>query len=183
MASLEIPARSRAVRKPNAAAFRRLRALAPGDEIRLQDFFRSHTEETIHERYGGLVATMTTERAHELVGVDQTLDCALAILSPDGTTIQAVGRYCLDPAGDAAELAFVVRENQRRRGLATTLLQQLIGVAESRGLKRLWAQVNIHNVGMLRLFRRHGFTLSLDPGAGLVQATLPLPPPAPLSFP
>jgi GNAT superfamily N-acetyltransferase len=153
-----------------------LRTLAAGDEARLQEFFQSHDDDTIYERYGGLVASMTTERAHELVAVDQTRDCALAILSADGARIHAVGRYCLDPAGDAAELAFVVRENQRRRGLATTLLRQLVDVATARGLQRLWAQVNVHNAGMLRLFRRRGFSLVLDPEAGLVHATLRLSP-------
>lgn len=152
-----------------------MRALAPGDEARLQEFFHSHTMDTIYERYGGLVATMSTERANELVGVDQTRDCALAIFSPDGETIQAVGRYCLDPAGDAAELAFVVRENQRRQGLGTTLLQQLTGTARARGLKRLWAQVNTHNAAMLRIFRRHGFTLAPEPGIAVVNAVLDLP--------
>jgi GNAT superfamily N-acetyltransferase len=153
-----------------------MRPLGPGDEARLQDFFHSHTANTLYERYGGLVATMTPERAHELVAVDQARDCALAIFPPDGATIHAVGRYCLDPAGDAAELAFVVREDQRRRGLGTALLRQLIATARARGLSRLWAQVNTHNAAMLGLFRRHGFTLVPEPGIAVVNATLLLPP-------
>lgn len=174
------PAKQPTHRSPGTAdVLRRLRALAPGDESRLQEFFHSHTLDTIYERYGGLVATMTTERAHELVGVDQTRDCALAIFSRDGRTIHAVGRYCLDAAGDTAELAFVVRENQRHQGLGTTLLQQLIGTARNRGLKRLWAQVNTHNAAMLGIFRRHGFTIVPEPGIALVNATLVLPSPAP----
>jgi GNAT superfamily N-acetyltransferase len=151
-----------------------MRALAPGDEGRLQEFFHSHTFNTIYERYGGLVTTMTPERAHELVSVDQTRDCALAIFSPDGQLIHAVGRYCLNSAGNAAELAFVVREDRRRHGLATTLLRRLIDVARSRGLRRLWAQVNTHNAAMLGIFRREGFTLASQPEVPVVHATLSL---------
>ena len=161
-------------RGPVAGTLRRLRALRPGDELRLQEFFRSHTLDTIYARYGGLVATMTRERAHELVSVDQGRDCALAVFSPDGRKIHAVGRYCLDPQGDAAELAFVVREDRRRQGLATLLLRQLTGVARARGLRRLWAQVGSLNAAMLGLFRRHGFSLVPEPGVPLVHATLTL---------
>jgi GNAT superfamily N-acetyltransferase len=166
-----------AARRAAPPAPRRMRLLAPGDEERLQEFFHSHTVNTIYERYGGLVTTMTRERAHELVAVDQARDCALAILSPDGRKIHAVGRYCLDPGGESAELAFVVREDQRRRGLATLLLRRLIHVAGTRGLKRLWGQVNTHNAAMLGLFRRHGFTLSPEEGLAVVNATLLLPAP------
>jgi GNAT superfamily N-acetyltransferase len=117
---------------------------------------------------------MTTERARELVAVDQSRDCAFAVFSEDGEKIQAVGRYCLDGGGDSAELAFVVREDQRRRGLATALLQRLVAVARVRGLKRLWGQVNVHNAAMLGLFRRHGFTLEPEPGVAVVNASLDL---------
>lgn len=171
------PSRPRA-RMRSSEPLRRMRPLAAGDESRLQEFFRSHTFNTIYDRYGGLVSSMSYERAHELVAVDQTRDCALAIFSPDGQTIHAVGRYCLDSAGDSAELAFVVREDQRRRGLATALLQRLIGVARTRGLRRLWGQVNTHNAAMLGLFRRHGFTLSPEAGLAVVNATLALPAPS-----
>ena len=170
---MKSPARkSTASSGPFTDALRRLRALRPGDEILLQEFFRSHTLDTIYERYGGLVATMTTERAHALVSVDQSRDCALAIVSPDGREIDAIGRYCLDPKGDAAELAFVVRENRRRQGLATLLLQQLTRIARARGLRRLWAQVGSHNAAMLAILRRHAFSLVTEPEVPLVHATL-----------
>jgi GNAT superfamily N-acetyltransferase len=163
------------IRRISSQVLRRMRALAPGDETRLQEFFHSHSVNTIYDRYGGLVTTMTTERAHELVAVDQTRDCALAILSSDGRQIHAVGRYCLDASGDSAELAFVVREDQRRRGLATALLKRLIGVAQDRGLRRLWGQVNTHNAAMLGLFRRHGFVVTPEPDLAVVNVALTLP--------
>lgn len=166
-----------------AAAKRRLpaglapiRPLGPGDEPRLLEFFHSHTPETIHERYGCVVTTMTPERASQLVNVDRTRDCVLGILSSDGSLLHAVGRYCLDPDGEAAELAFVVRETMRRRGLATALLLQLIGLARSRGLRRVWAQANPHNADMLGILRHHGFEVTHDADTGLALATLELDP-------
>ena len=160
---------------PRLAGF--VRPLRRGDEARLQEFFRSHTPDTIHDRYGGAVTTMSEERARELVGVDQARDCALGIFSRDGRTLHAVGRYCLDPVGDSAELAFVVRESRRRRGLGTRLLHLLIAAARERGLRRLWAQVDVHNAGMLGIFRRHQFTLWAERDAAEVRAVLDLTPP------
>src|SRR3954469_5181180 len=122
---LKHPAR----RRIPSQVFGRMWALSPGEEGRLQEFFHSHTLNTIHDRYGGQITTMTLQRARELVSVDQTRDSAFAIFSPDGDKILAVGRYCVDPDGHSAELAFVVREDMRRRGLATALLERLVSVA------------------------------------------------------
>jgi RimJ/RimL family protein N-acetyltransferase len=157
-----------------------VRPLRAGDEPRLQEFFQSHTPDTIYERYGCLVSTMTAERASALVNVDQTRDCALGIFAPapGGEILLAVGRYCLDASGEAAELAFVVRETMRGQGMATTLLRLLIKTARTRGLARLWAQTNNHNADMLGIFRRAGFTLVPEPDNGIICATLALTPAA-----
>ena len=135
-----------------------LRLLRPDDAARLQQFFYSHTLETIQMRYGYAVTRMTPERARELVGVDQTRDLALGIVeSVDGSeVIHAVGRYCLDGDGRSAEVAFVVRENRRRLGFASRLLGTLIDVARRRGLTALWGRVRRDNQPMLALFQHFG---------------------------
>jgi acyl-CoA hydrolase/ribosomal protein S18 acetylase RimI-like enzyme len=132
-----------------------LRPLNPADDRRLQEFFYSHTEETVIRRYGFTVTRMSRERAFELVGVDQTRDLALAIMELQGPrqVIHAVGRYYLDADGKAAEMAFVVGESKRRVGMARTLLGQMLETAAKRGLAMLWAQVDRDNIPMLRLFR------------------------------
>lgn len=153
-----------------------VRALEPGDQHPLQEFFRSHTPETIHERYGYLISAMTDERAKKLVGVDQARDCALGIFEslPDGEQLHAVGRYCLDPNGHSAELAFVVRESMRQAGMATTLLRRLIQVARQRELSRVWAQMSPQNADMISIFRREGFTFVTHADVPTTIATLEL---------
>jgi hypothetical protein len=61
-----------------------LRPLSPNDEQRLQDFFHSHSQETIQFRYGHMIGTLTHERAYELVSVDQLKDVALGVLRKVG---------------------------------------------------------------------------------------------------
>ncbi len=143
-----------------------LRPLHASDERRLQEFFYSHTADTIQRRYGYLVKRMTRGRAHELVAVDQEKDLALGVFEVKGPLqrIHAVGRYYLDPDGNGAEIAFVVRECKRRTGMGNLLLSRMLEVAQRRKLKSLWAYVARDNAPMLRLFEKSG--AHIDKAAG-----------------
>lgn len=136
-----------------------LRPLNPGDAERLQAFFYSHTPESIHLRYGYMITQMSGERAHELTGVDQTRDAALALFeeTPAGPVIHAVARYCLDDDGRSAEIAFIVRESKQRIGMASLLVKELVSTARTRGLDSVWAQVLRENTGALQLLQKLGF--------------------------
>lgn len=159
----------------------RLRRLEPGDAPALQAFFESHTSETVRERYGYLVGSMSPERAAALVGVDQSADCALGIFEPTakGEVLHAVGRYCLGPGPREAEFALVVRENRRRLGMGSLLLRTLVGTARERGLSELWGQIDSDNGAMLALARAYGFSLSPINGGRSERASLLLRAPGP----
>jgi RimJ/RimL family protein N-acetyltransferase len=136
-----------------------LRSLTPQDWHRLQDFFYSHTEETIYQRYGHPLNVMSDQDAERMVSVDQTKDLALALLEVFGQnqTIHAVGRYCLDPDGTRAEVAFVVRESKRQLGCSACLMQEMIRIARHRELSALWASVLPRNLPMLKCLAKFGF--------------------------
>ncbi len=153
-----------------------LRPLHRGDEECLRAFFRSHTPETVYERYGYPVSEMSFERAFQLVNIDPARDCALGIFEPGpgGDVLDAVGRYCLDAGGRDAELAFVVRESKRNLGMASFLLRTLIQTARARSLRSLWAQVSAGNGPMIAVFRRHSFAFAPLEPAGEVKLTLSL---------
>nr|WP_267908243.1 GNAT family N-acetyltransferase [Cerasicoccus arenae] len=135
-----------------------LRPLHPSDERHLQEFFYSHSAETIHKRYGYSVQRMSRERASELVGVDQESNLALGVFERRGPRqrLRAVGRYYLDDNRKTAEVAFVVDESVRRQGLGSLLLKRMMVIAKRRELKSLWAFVAADNLPMLRLFEKHG---------------------------
>lgn len=136
-----------------------LRPLQPSDDRRLQEFFYSHDEETLLLRYHYRPDRLSRERAHALVNIDQDKDLALCIVARQGPReeIQAVGRYYLIPKSNAAELAFVVREEQRGQGFGRRLLKRLIRVARSRKLEKLLAVVQINNQPMRALLEKSGF--------------------------
>jgi len=150
--------------------------LQSSDERRLQEFFYSHTAETIQSRYGYMISRMSRERAYDLVNVDQTKDLALAIFEVQGPrrVIHAVGRYYLDAGGKSAEVAFVTRETKRHYGMARTLFERMRAIAKKRGLASLHAQVLPANVAMLDLFRSYPHKIAAIPDGNAVKVTMPL---------
>ncbi|MGM0578494.1 MAG: GNAT family N-acetyltransferase [Myxococcota bacterium] len=136
-----------------------LRPLQTSDERRLQEFFYSHTEETLLQRYRHRPRAMSRERAHRLVNVDQTRDLALCILERQGPreVIHAIGRWFVDDDGSGAEIAFVVRESMRGRGMASRLVRTMLHVARKRGVPKLYAIVRLDNLPMIRVLEHFGF--------------------------
>lgn len=136
-----------------------MRPLNPADERRLQEFFYSHTKETLRLRYNYDPKQMSREKSCNLVSVDQTSDVALCIVRQEGSriTIHAVGRYYFDEANNLCEVAFVTRENQQGKGMASRLLHELISIAKQRNISKMMAYVRGDNSPMLTIFEQAKF--------------------------
>lgn len=136
-----------------------LRPLNPADERRLQEFFYSHTKETLLLRYNFHPKQLSREKSCSLVSVDQSKDLALCIVRQQGSVleIQAVGRYYLVESNNSCEVAFVTRERHHGKGMATILLQEMINIARVRGIATMVAFVRADNKPMLTVFERAGF--------------------------
>ncbi|MFT4652593.1 MAG: acyl-CoA hydrolase/GNAT superfamily N-acetyltransferase [Kangiellaceae bacterium] len=147
-----------------------LRPLNPADERRLQEFFYSHSKETIRLRYNYIPQNMTREKSCDLVSVDQSKDIALTIVQQEGsrTRIEAVGRYYLYP-GNVCEVAFVTRETNQGKGMAKRLLQEMINIASARGLKKMFAIVKNENKPMISVFEQFGFKRVFNPDPGEIE--------------
>ncbi len=143
-----------------------LRPLAPSDERHIQEFFYSHKKETLLMRYNYRPTRMSRETSSSLVAVDQSKDIALCITSKNGPqeTIHAVGRYYLIPPTESkpnrqVEVAFVVREEQQGKGMARTLLQWLINIAEQRDIDAVLAYTRRDNKPMQNIFLAFNFCI------------------------
>ena len=140
-----------------------LRPLHPSDQRRLQEFFYSHTDETLRQRYRQVPKRLSTEQAYRLVGVDHSVDTAFGLFARQGPreTIHGIGRFFR--SGDTAEVAFVVDEAMRGRGIGTLLANRLIEVAKKRGIKRLQAMVRADNHAMRHVLAKLGFVFTRVP--------------------
>jgi len=136
-----------------------LRPLNPADERRLQEFFYSHTKETLRLRYNAVPQAMTREKSCDLVSVDQTKDVALTIVKQEGSSlvIEAVGRYYLYENQPFCEVAFVTRETQQGKGMASRLLKAMIDIAKKRQIQKMFAFVKAENKPMISVFEQGGF--------------------------
>jgi len=114
-------------------------------------------------RYGYPVYTMSENRAHRLVNVDERKGVAFGIFSTQAgaESLWAVGRYSVE-SESCAEISFVVHEEHRRCGLATALLRELARTAKEQGIKRFHAQVLRNNFPMRRLLSRFKPTFEDD---------------------
>ena len=141
-----------------------LRPLNPADERHLQEFFYSHTKETLLMRYNQNVKQMSREKSCSLVAVDQTKDLALCIVRQKGSVseIEAVGRYYLNP-DNSCEVAFVTRENFQGKGMAKRLLKEMINIAKLRALSSMKAYVRGDNNPMRAVFESAGFKRQPSP--------------------
>jgi acyl-CoA hydrolase/GNAT superfamily N-acetyltransferase len=162
----------------------RFRPIRSSDERRLQDFFYSHSDETVRARYGYRPMAMPHSRALELVHLDYAKRLALVGVTgdPGYERIVAVGRYEPDLAAEAtpeeidraiaggdalAEVAFVVHEEYRGLGIASHLLGLLAREASCNGYGGLAARVSTSNAAMLRVFEKVlGAPASCTTGAG-----------------
>jgi acyl-CoA hydrolase/RimJ/RimL family protein N-acetyltransferase len=136
-----------------------VRPLAPADERPLQEFFYSHSKETLIKRYNHQPSQMTREKSASLVSVDQGVDLALCIVDKVGPkeVIRAVGRYYYHADENAAEVAFVVQEQVQNQGIGSYLLRTMLEIARKRGLSRIDASVRADNHPMLHVFDKFGF--------------------------
>ncbi|SDK55475.1 bifunctional acetyl-CoA hydrolase/transferase family protein/GNAT family N-acetyltransferase [Microbulbifer yueqingensis] len=144
-----------------------LRPLRPADERRLQEFFYTHNKETLLMRYNHHVTQMSREKSCSLVSVDQRRDLALCFTDRQGQAevIQGVGRYYYNPADNSCEVAFVIKESRRGKGIATALLEEMEEIARSRGIDRMMAYVRRDNRPMLAVFENRGFSARLGEDA------------------
>lgn len=140
-------------RGDTAIFFRPIRA---SDERLLQDFFYSHSEETIHGRYGYYARAMPHERASELVQLNYRTRLAIIGLigEPGEEKIVAVGRYEGHSEAHVAEVAFVVHEDYRKMGIAQHLLRLLTDAARENGFAGVVAQVLQENAPMRHVFEK-----------------------------
>lgn len=151
-----------------------LRPLGSADERHLQEFFYSHKKETLQMRYNYLPKCMSRETSASLVGVDQSSDLALCIVDKQDEKIAAVGRYYYIKAKNEAEVAFVVRETEQGKGMASTLLQWMIDIAKQRKLNALIAVVRPDNIAMRKVFNHFGFHKVSGSGSDEVYLSLSL---------
>lgn len=156
-----------------------IRALRPGDRKRFLEAFRSLEEDSIYTRFFSYRTDLSDAEIDRALNVDFVSEVALVVTTETarGEIIIASGRYIATDATNterSAELAFVVEEDYRGRGIASRLLVHLAAIARDQNLRQFEADVLSQNKAMLAVFRRGGFPIQQRRDGGVIHVTLAL---------
>lgn len=136
-----------------------IRPIKPTDEPLLQDFFYSHSDETVYLRYFRQVRAMPHVTAQAMVNVDyQERMAFVATLGEIGLErIIGVGRYAAEKEDKGiVEVAYTVHEDHQGRGLGPLLQQHLEDYAKRKGFVGAAGYLFQDNVPMLKIFAKKG---------------------------
>lgn len=154
-----------------------LRPIKPTDEVLMQEFFYSQSDETIYNRYFRPVRALPHVTAQGLVNLDYTERMALvATTGPIGKEkIIGIGYYSLGDESGLAEVAYTIHDEFQGLGLGSILQDHLTAYARQKGVPGFWALSFGSNKAMLSVFGKLGpYTKKvIEPGIWRVEHRLP----------
>jgi acyl-CoA hydrolase/GNAT superfamily N-acetyltransferase len=132
------------------------RPVRPTDEDMMRDLFYSCSAHTLYHRFFAKVKSMPHHKLKKFVNIDYVNNMALVsvVQEDEHEMLVAVGRYSLEKSTNAAEVAFIVRDDWQGQGLAIAMFNQLLEVARKRGIVKFTADVLHDNVRMLHIFHK-----------------------------
>ena len=131
--------------------------------------------QSIYFRFFSPIPRVPEAQLHRLAEVDYRERFAL-VAELDGLVVAVVRYDSSKSEPTAAEVAFVVEDDQQRRGLATVMLEHLAAVARSNGIERFDAETLPDNRAMMDVFRHAGFDVTSHFDAGVIDVSFPLAP-------
>jgi acetyltransferase len=160
-----------------------VRLVRPGDASLLVAMFRHLSESTRRLRFHAYTGSLPEERiwreAVALSDPDPTCHVALVAVLSDDAGEHIVGTSQLARAtSDAveAEAAVVVRDDYQKMGLGTHLLEQLLPIARSMGIQRIFGWIMTENKHMLQILRKTKLPIHTETHAGEMFAVISINP-------
>jgi acetyltransferase len=129
------------------------------------DFVQHLSNTSRYQRFMAMLRELPQVKLSYLTNVDQLRHVAMvATLQRERQElIVGVARYVIDVAGTGCEFAVAVDDALQHSGLAGVLMNVLIDIARSRGLRTMEGIALASNRRMLRFARQLGFRLQHDP--------------------
>ena len=139
----------------------RIRLICPEDEPGLHDLAAHMSDEDLRLRFLAPVKGLSSAVAARLSLL--VYDRDFGLLAERHGLALAMAHLFTDLESMRAEYAIAVRSDWKGRGLGCLLMMRLIDLARQRGIGELVGEVLRENVPMLRMCRKLGFAVSLEP--------------------
>lgn len=133
-----------------------IRPVRPTDDELIRELFYRLSPEAVYHRFFHDLKRMPHQLLAELADVNYTSQVGMVATVREGEreVIIGVGRYGLDLATKAAELAFTCRDDWQRKGIGTELFRSLIEFGRKHGVSSFIADVLPDNLAMMRLVNK-----------------------------
>jgi RimJ/RimL family protein N-acetyltransferase len=134
-----------------------IRPIRADDKRMLEDGLRQLSDESVHRRFLSPKRSFSRTELRYLTEVDGRDHVALVAEYPGHPVrrLIAVGRFVrLHDDPEAADVAIVVADDWQRRGVGTTLSDQLVADARRLGIRRFTATMASDNVPAHRLMAK-----------------------------
>ena len=131
-----------------------LRTIRPDDRQGVLDLHEQVSEDTLRLRFFSASREAGRQYVAHLFDPDNAASAALVAVSRGRIAALATAEEIDE---ECAEVAFLVADQDRGRGLGSLLLEHLAALGRRYGVRRFEADVLEENYGMLRVFRRAGF--------------------------
>jgi acyl-CoA hydrolase/GNAT superfamily N-acetyltransferase len=138
----------------------RVRPLRMSDEAALQRLLYDLSEDSTYRRFLAHRGTHPHEELEQLVDTNDESSRGLVVVDPESEEVVAVTRYDVDPATRLADIAFLVRDDWQKRGIATLLMRRMAEAARGQGLEGFRADVLATNKPMLMVFQNSGLRVT-----------------------
>jgi len=154
-----------------------IRAIRKSDKVRILAAFRALDREGVYRRFFSPKTDLTDSELDQVTDVDFRQMVALVATCSQANGEEIVigdGRYAATTGEkpERAELAFIVAEPYRGRGIASLLLKHLVFIARQAGLAAFEADVLAYNEAMLAVFQRSGLQINRQREGDIMHVTL-----------
>jgi len=135
-----------------------LRPIRPEDEPLEHEMFTSLSEATLRERFYQSIKTITHEMHVRFCHIDYDREMAIVaeIRRRGKKSMIGMGSFMIDPDGKQCEFSVLVHDDFQGQGLASKLVDILIGIADEKGLEEFYGYIEPQNRKMASLTTKLG---------------------------
>jgi predicted CoA-binding protein/GNAT superfamily N-acetyltransferase len=152
----------------------KIRELGPGDVDAVRRLHRGMSPDNLYLRFFGRSPQIADEMSVRLCREPGPGHGALGAWLAD--RLAGVGNYEPTQGPGVAEIALAVADGMHHRGVGTLLLEYLVSLARSRGVREFRADTLAQNFAMLRVLSSAGIPVRRRIDNGVIEITMPLTP-------
>ncbi len=137
-----------------------VRPLKSDDEDKLRSLLYSYSADKLYQRFFCFIKDFRHEKTQCMVNINYEFDMALGCFYGNSEELIATAGYFYDSAEHTGEVAFMVKPDFCKEGIATFLHNYLIKIGKERGLRGFKAYVLRTNKPMLSIFYKSGYHIN-----------------------